>query len=104
RLQVEARHASDLHLFAGVRKLRAGRHAVFEGSYGFGYDMVSHGLLRASLRALDKQSSDPWRPVHPFNLEEPLRAGEIITVEFELLPSATLFRRGDSLRLDIQGR
>ena len=33
-----------------------------------------------------------------------MRAGEIVPVEIELLPSATVFRRGEVLRLDVQGR
>ena len=34
---------------------------------------------------------------------EPLLPGERATVDVALLPSATLFRRGDVLRLDVQG-
>src|SRR3712207_2173282 len=104
RLHVEARGANDVHLFVGVRKLRGGRHVVFEGSYGFGYDMVTRGWLKASLRRLDEDHSEPWRPVQPYDRREPLRSGEVVPVEIELRPSSTLFRRGEVLRLDVQGR
>lgn len=74
RLDVET--SATLCLFAGVRKIRAGREVHFEGSYGFGRDLVTRGFLR-----LD---SGP--------------------ATVELLPSSTFFRRGDVLRLDLQGR
>lgn len=103
RLHLEVRQAADFHLFAGIRKLRGGRHIVFEGSYGFGCDMISHGWLQASLRRLTEPQAEPWRPAHPYDVKELLKAGQIVSVELELLPSTTLFRRGDVLRLDVQG-
>lgn len=104
RLHVEVQGEDDVSLFAGIRKLRGGKHVTFEGSYGYRADMVTKGWLKASLRRLDEARSTPWRPVHPFTAAEPLTPGEIVPVEIELLPSSTTFRRGDILRLDIQGR
>jgi hypothetical protein len=103
RLHVEARGADDLLLFVGVRKLRDGREIVFEGSYGFGRDLVTRGWLKASHRQVDELRSAPWRPFLRHDREEKLAPGEVVAVEIELLPSATLFRQGDVLRLDIQG-
>jgi uncharacterized protein len=96
--------ADDVDLFAGVRKLRAGRHVVFEGSYGFGWDMVTKGWQKASHRALDPECSEPGWPVHTHEAAQTLRPGEVVRVDLALLPAATLFRRGDVLRLDVQGR
>lgn len=104
RLHVEARGADDLLLFAGVRKLRDGREITFEGSYGFGRDLVTRGWLRASHRALDAAHTTAWRPVHTHARAEPLAPGQIVAVELELLPSATFFRTGDVVQLDVQGR
>jgi putative CocE/NonD family hydrolase len=104
RVHVEVRGADDVSLFAGVRKLRGGRHMVFEGSYGFGWDMVTKGWQKASHRRLDAALSESWWPVHAHDLEEKLTPGEIVPADVALLPSATLFRRGDVLRLDVQGR
>lgn len=104
RLYVEVEGAADVHLFAGVRKLRGGRQVPFEGSYGLSRDLVTRGWLKASHRRLDEQCSRPWLPVHGHEAPEPLHPGEIVPVELELLPSATLFRRGEVLRLDVQGR
>jgi predicted acyl esterase len=91
-------------LFVGVRKLREGAEVRFEGSYGFNRDLVTHGMLKASMRQVDEVGSLPWAPFHPYTNPAPLRAGEIVPVEIELLPSATQFDEGSQLRLDLQGR
>jgi hypothetical protein len=41
--------------------------------------------------------------VQKFQGEKKLKRGEIVPVEIALLPSSTLFRKGESLRLYIQG-
>ncbi|MCD2191927.1 CocE/NonD family hydrolase [Actinomycetospora endophytica] len=103
RLWVSLPRGGDVSLFLGVTKERDGREVGFEGSYGFRGDMVTHGMLRASHRRLDPTLSEPGRPVHTHTEEEPLEPGEIVPVEIALLPSATLFRAGDVLRLDLRG-
>jgi uncharacterized protein len=105
KLFVELVGASDANLFVAVRKLASsGRNVVFEGAYGFGFDVVSKGWLRVALRRLDEAHSEPCRPVLSCEREEPLGAGQIAPVEIELLASSTLFRRGEAIRLDVQGR
>jgi predicted acyl esterase len=96
--------ATDASLFAGVQKLRRGRVVPFEGSYGYGYDRVSTGWLRVALRKLDVERSSPWQPAHCYDELQPVGAGEIAPVAIELMPSATFFRRGEQLRLLVQGR
>jgi hypothetical protein len=100
---VEVAGATDAVLFATVRKVGGGANVPFEGSYGCGYDPVTAGYLKLSMRKQDLQSSQPWRPVFPFNQPEPLRAGEIVPIQIELLPSSTHFRAGDELQLDLSG-
>ncbi|MDQ3864876.1 MAG: CocE/NonD family hydrolase, partial [Actinomycetota bacterium] len=104
RLSVEVRGAEDVYLFVGVQKLRAGRVVPFEGSYGYGFDRVTTGWLKASLRKLDSGRSSPWRPAHTYDEFQPLKPGEVVAVDISLLPSATFFRRGEQIRLDVQGR
>jgi hypothetical protein len=104
RLFVEVREEDDATLFVGVRKLRKGREVGFEGSYGFDRDLVTHGMLKVSLREVDEDRSLPWAPFHPFTTRRPLHAREVVPVEIELMPSATLFEKGSQLRLDVQGR
>lgn len=101
-LRVEG--ATDLNLFAGLRKIRDGKNVPFEGSYGFGYDVVTKGWQKASLRKLDEAQSKPYRPEHAFAESQPIQPGEIVSLEFSLLPSATFFKKGDVVRLDLQGR
>jgi len=73
-------------------------YAVFEDG------PVALGWLRASHRELDQERSRPWQPVLAHRRELPLAAGQIVPLEVEILPSGTLFRPGETLRLVIQGR
>ena len=66
--------------------------------------MVTKGWLKALHWRFDPKASELWRPVHPHDILEPLTSGQIVPVEIELQPSATLFRRGEVVRLDVQGR
>ncbi|MGH3095632.1 MAG: CocE/NonD family hydrolase [Streptosporangiales bacterium] len=91
RLVVEARECADLYLFAGVRKLRDGRPVAFESAYGFRGSLVTFGMRKASHR-------------HTEETAEPLRPGEVVGLDIELHPSATLFRADEELQLDIRGR
>jgi uncharacterized protein len=103
RLHLELPKGGDVPLFVTVRKFRDGREVGFEGSYGFDGDSVTYGMLKASHRATDPERCLPGRPYHPHTRAEPLMPGQVVPVEVELLPSATLFRAGEELRLDVQG-
>ncbi len=103
-LYLEVQEASDALLFAGLRKLRSGEEVTFEGSYGFSGDMVSKGWQRAAHRDLDMDLSTPEQPVYTHRRICPLQPGEIVPVAISLRPHATRFRKGDQLRLDLQGR
>jgi predicted acyl esterase len=104
QVHIELAGTDDVSIFAGVRKLREGREVTFEGSYGFGGDMVSKGWQRAAHRTLDAALSTPSRPVHVHDREDRLTDGEIVLVQVALQPHATRFLRGEQLRLDIRGR
>ena len=104
RLFVEVHDVDDIDLMVGVEKWRGTRYVPFEGSYGFGRDRVTSGWLKASLRELDPAASRPHEPVPSLDNPQPLRPGEIVAVDIPLGPSATLFRRGEHLRLVIAGR
>ncbi len=104
RLWVEVAGADDVFLFAGVEKWRGRRYVPFEGSYGFGRDRVTTGWQKASLRTLDAEQSRPFAPVPTFTDPQPLQSGEIVPVDMALGSSATVFRRGEQLRLVVAGR
>ena len=103
RVWVETPDCADIHLFAGVRKLHAGREVTFEGSFGFSGDMVTHGWQRAAFRELDPQLKSRWQPVHTFAREQPPAPGEVVAIDVALLPQATRFRAGTVVRLELRG-
>lgn len=104
RIAIECGDCRDVHLFAGIRKLRGGRPVAFEGSYGLRNSLVTFGMRKASHRRTDPARSVPWLPFHPDDLSEPLRLGEVVEVDIDMPPSATLFRAAEELQLDIRGR
>lgn len=104
RLFVEVAGADDVDLYVGAEKWRGTDYVPFEGSYGFGRDRVATGWMRASMRALDADASQPHEPVPGYTRPEPLRPGEIVQVDIPLGPSATVFRAGEQLRLVVAGR
>lgn len=104
RLWVSAKDADDMDLFVAVKKFDVqGNEVQFRGMNGFGGDMVAKGQMRVSQRELDNTLSTPWQPVQKFHGEKKLKPGEIVQIEVALLPSSTLFRKGESLRLYVQG-
>ncbi|MEM6723957.1 MAG: CocE/NonD family hydrolase C-terminal non-catalytic domain-containing protein, partial [Bacteroidota bacterium] len=48
--------------------------------------------------------SKPWQPVLTQNNPQKLKKNEIVPVEIEILPSSTIFRKGEQLQVVIQGR
>jgi predicted acyl esterase len=105
RLHVEIPAGGDTHLFAGIRKIHAGKEVTFEGSFGFERDLVSTGLLVASARQADPAlSPSAAQPVHAFRHARPLHPGEVTPVDIALLPTATRFQAGDHLVLEIATR
>ena len=104
RLFIETVGIDDVNLFAGVRKFRDGKEVVFEGSYGFAFDMITKGWQRAAHRELDQELSTPWQPVHTHRRVEPLSPGEIVEVNIEMRPQATRMRAGDQLHLELRGQ
>jgi predicted acyl esterase len=103
RLFLEVDGCDDVHLFAGLRKIRRVGEVTFEGSFGYSGDMVTVGWQRASFRDLDPGLSTLSQPVHTYRRPQPLRPGEIVEVHVALLPHATRLRAGDRLRLDLRG-
>lgn len=80
RLWVGAETPGPVSLFAGLSKWSDGRFVPFEGSYGFGRDLVTTGFRRLDASAVPTE------------------------VEVAFAPSATFFRAGDELRLHVSGR
>lgn len=80
RIWLSADRRTDAQVFAGISKWTNGRFVPFEGSYGFGRDLVTTGWRRIRLDTNPRE------------------------VDIELGPSATFFHAGDELRVHISGR
>jgi predicted acyl esterase len=106
RLWVSADASDDMDLFITVRKLdRDGEQVLFDNCHVPGKWPMAMGWLRLSHRELDEKKSTPWEPylksvVGP---GQKVRPGEVVTCDIPVLPSSTLFRQGEALKLDISG-
>ena len=66
---------------------------------------LAKGWLKVSHRKLDPARSSEFRPKHTHLRVDhaPLRAGETVAVEIEIIPNTGLVRKGHRLRLDLIG-
>jgi predicted acyl esterase len=62
---------------------------------------ITKGWLRASHRKLDTEKSLPYRPYHAHNERWPLKKGEIVECQVEVISTSIVIRKGHKLRLDI---
>ncbi|MDJ0642916.1 MAG: CocE/NonD family hydrolase [Erythrobacter sp.] len=105
KLWVSTDEGDDMDLFVGVQKLdREGREVTFFAKTGYTKGQVAMGWLRVSQRALDEERSTPWQPVLLHDELQPISPGKVVPVEIEILPSSTIFRAGETLRLVVQGK
>lgn len=105
KLWVSTSEGSDMDLFIAVKKLDTlGNEVFFYGKTGHSKSPVSMGWLRVSERELDKEKSTPWQPVLTHQNPKKIAADEIIPVEIEILPSSTLFKKGESIQVVVQGK
>lgn len=65
---------------------------------------LSLGWLRASHRRLDEERSEPWRPVHTHDVEEPLEPGRVYELEVEIWPTSIVVPKGYRIALVVSGR
>ena len=94
-----------MDLFVIIRKIDAeGQEVPFTFFAVFEDGPVALGWLRVSHRELDPERSLPWQPWLKHERELPIRPGEVVPVEIEVLASSTLFRTGEALHLEILGR
>jgi hypothetical protein len=104
KLWAEAYGSDDMDLFVAIQKTDRAGYLV-----GFPFDQkhddgpVTLGWLRASHRELDEKRSTPYQPYHKHEREIKLKVSEIFPMEIEIIPSSTLFERGEKLRLVVQG-
>ncbi|GAA3521283.1 CocE/NonD family hydrolase [Aquimarina addita] len=105
KLWVSTSKGSDMDLFVAIKKLDTeGKEVSFYGKLGYTKGPVSMGWLRVSERELDTAKSTPWQPILTLQNPQKLSKNEILPVEIEILPSSTLFTKGESVQVVIQGK
>jgi uncharacterized protein len=107
KLWVSPKEAEDMDIFVTVKKLGPDSKEVnFDAWLLLGRYPVAFGWLRLSQRELDKARSTPWDPYQKAVIGPgaKVRAGDVVPCEIAVLPSGTLFRKGETLRLMVAGR
>ena len=100
----------DMDLFVAVRVLdEQNREVDFCGpalipGISTRFYPLAKGWLKASHRKLDAERSTEFRPKHTHLRADyaPLRDGEVVPVEVEIVPNTGLVRKGHRIRVDIQ--
>jgi hypothetical protein len=104
-LWVQTDVADDIDLFVATEKLDLdGSRVPFSYQSMFADGPLALGWLRVSHRELDPQRSTATQPWHQHRRALPVPKGEPVEAVVEILPSSTLFRAGEALRLVVQGR
>jgi putative CocE/NonD family hydrolase len=105
KLWVSTTEGEDMDLFTAVDKLdRNGTKIDFYAKMSYIYGPVALGWLRVSQRGLDEERSTPWQPVFSHVEAKPIKPNDVVPVEIEILPSSTMFRAGEMIRVTVQGR
>ena len=112
KLWVSPQSANDMDLFLTLRKFNAAGHEVtFDSDIMPGRLPVDYGWMRLSKRELDPAKSKPWLPEQvsvipddPLHPAQKVMPGQIVPCEVQFVGSSTLFRAGETLRLEIAGK
>ena len=103
KLWVSAEEADDMDLFVGIKKInKQGEEVNFRDFNHIEHGQVASGWLRVSHRELDTEKSTPLQPWHKHETELKLAKDEIVPVEIEILPSSTLFKKGEQLEVVVK--
>jgi uncharacterized protein len=103
-LYIELEDCEDANVFAGIQKFHNDKEITFDGTYGFPNDLVTKTALRVALRTVNEDLSLHYSPECDFETLKPVKKNEVAKLELQFEPSATYFRKGDELRLVVQGR
>ncbi len=102
-LFVECRGHDNMDLFLWVKKLGQNGEYIpvscidepYRGAWGY---------VRCKRRELDPELSSDFQPVLAHQKDEPMEPGKIYEVAVEFYPHSRIWHKGESLRLEIQGR
>jgi uncharacterized protein len=94
--------SEDMDIFATLRHIDArGKDLPELGQRGEPTECITKGWLRASHRKLDAEKSLPYRPYHAHDERWPLKKGEIVECQVEIISTCIVIKKGHRLRLDI---
>ncbi|MEA3193204.1 MAG: uncharacterized protein QOD26_1537 [Betaproteobacteria bacterium] len=65
---------------------------------------IAQGWLRASHRKLDRKLSTEYRPYHAHDEKQPLKKGEVVELDIEILPTCIVVPAGHRLALSVRGK
>ena len=80
-----------------------GEEVVFQGAID-PHTPIAQGWLRASHRKLDRALSQPWRPYHSHDQEEPLEPGVPEELDIEVWPTSIVVPAGYRIGLSLRGK
>jgi predicted acyl esterase len=93
---------ADLFLVLGVYDPQ-GKEVTFIGSND-PRTPVGLGWLRASHRKLDEKRTQPYRPYHTHDEEQPLKPGEPVELDIEIWPTCIVVPPGYRVALTVRGK
>ena len=95
---------NDIDIFVVLRVFSPDmKEVVFQGAID-PHTPIGQGWLRASHRQLDKKISTPYRPYHTHSKKQPLRPGEVITLDVEIWPTSIVVPKGYRIALTVRGK
>lgn len=97
-LWVSAPDNDDMDLAVRVEKLSKDGKPLPDKT---GAIIAATGMMRVSMRQIDKTKSTEAEPYYPFTTEQKLKPGEIVPVEIEIWPMGLLFDKGEILQLTV---
>lgn len=97
-LWVSAPDNDDMDLAVRVEKLSKDGKPLPDKT---GAIIAATGMMRVSMRQIDKSKSTEAEPYYPFTTEQKLKPSEIVPVEIEIWPMGLLFDKGEILQLTV---
>ena len=103
RFYVECRGHDNMDLFLWVKKLNAEGKYIPIDCMGGDY-RGAWAYCRCTHRELDPEWSSDFQPVQAHRKREPMEQGQIYPVDIEFYPHSRIWHKGETLRLEVQGR
>jgi predicted acyl esterase len=95
---------TDADIFVVLRVLSPDlKEVVFQGAID-PHTPIGQGWLRASHRQLDKKLSKLYRPYHTHSKKQPLKPGEVVSLDIEIWPTSIVAPAGYRIALSVRGK